>query len=226
MHVLLAEDDLRLGRLLQHLLENEQIRTDWLTAGEAVCAQAQQETYDVLVLDWMLPGLSGLEICRALRRRGYQGSILLLTAKDAVADRVSGLDAGADDYLVKPFEVAELLARIRALGRRNTQPLLTEILQLGELVLQRSARRVTRGAREIQLTGREFQLLELLLQHPGQVLTREVLLDRIWGLETEVTPNSLDAYVRLLRKKIDQPGEDELIQNVRGVGYRLVVPHV
>ena len=149
-----------------------------------------------------------------------------MTARDAVDDRVAGLDAGADDYLVKPFETSELFARIRALSRRGAMPLLNETTQLGDLLLNRSTRTLTRNSRVIQLTGREFQLLDLLMQNNHQVLTREILLDRIWGLETEVTPNTLDAYVRLLRKKIEQPGEPELIENVRGVGYRLAVRHV
>jgi DNA-binding response OmpR family regulator len=147
----------------------------------------------------------------------------MLTAKDAVEDRVLGLDTGADDYLVKPFESAELLARVRALGRRGGVPFREEILQVGDLRINRSTRTVQRGDREIQLTGREFQLLDLLAQNRGQVLPREVILDRIWGLEAEVVQNNLDAYVRLLRKKIDLPDEAMLIKNVRGIGYKLEV---
>lgn len=226
MHILLAEDDHKLGRLLQHLLENEQIKTDWIVDGGEIFSRAYNNDYAVLVLDWMLPHVTGIDACRALRENGYQGAILLLTARDAVDDRVAGLDAGADDYLVKPFETSELFARIRALSRRGAMPLLNETTQLGDLLLNRSTRTLTRNSRVIQLTGREFQLLDLLMQNNHQVLTREILLDRIWGLETEVTPNTLDAYVRLLRKKIEQPGEPELIENVRGVGYRLAVRHV
>lgn len=226
MHILLAEDDLKLGRLLQHLLENEQFKTDWITDGGEIVRRAQANEYTVLVLDWMLPHVTGIDACRTLRENGYQGAILLLTARDAVDDRVAGLDAGADDYLVKPFETSELFARIRALSRRSVMPMRNETTQLGDLLLDRSTRTLTRNGCVIQLTGREFQLLDLLMQNNHQVLTREILLDRIWGLETEVTPNTLDAYVRLLRKKIEQPGEPELIENVRGVGYRLAVRHV
>ena len=226
MHILLAEDDQKLGRLLQHLLINEQIQVDWVTTGDAISTAALEQEYDVLVLDWMLPNVTGVTACQSLRRQGYQGSILLLTARDAVDDRVAGLDAGADDYLIKPFETVELLARIRALARRKALPLVADTVELGDLTLDRTNRTATRNGRLIQLTGREFQLLDLLLQNKGQVLTRELLLDRIWGLETEVTPNSLDAYVRLLRKKIDHPGEAELIENVRGIGYKLAAPHV
>ncbi|MBP2641795.1 MAG: two component transcriptional regulator, winged helix family [Firmicutes bacterium] len=226
MNILLAEDDRKLGRLLQHLLENEQIKTDLVTTGDVIVDQALSQVYDVLVLDWMLPMVTGITACQILRKQGYQGSILLLTARDAVDDRVAGLDAGADDYLVKPFETAELLARIRALARRGTLPLMTEMFQLGDLILDRTNRTAIRAGRHIQLTGREFQLLDLLMQNNGQALTRELLIDRIWGLETEVTPNNLDAFVRLLRKKIDHPGETELIKNIRGIGYKLVVTHV
>ena len=226
MHILLAEDDRKLGKLLQHLLQNEQIETDLLTTGDEIVIQALNCKYDVLVLDWMLPNVTGIAACQMLRIQGYQGSILLLTARDAVDDRVAGLDAGADDYLIKPFETAELLARIRALARRSPLPLVADTFQLGDLILDRTNRTATRAARHIQLTGREFQLLDLLMQNNGRVLTRELLLDRIWGLETEVTSNNLDAFVRLLRKKIDYPGEVELIANVRGIGYKLAVPHV
>ena len=226
MHILLAEDDKKLGRLLQHLLENAQIHTDWITDGGAIVDKAFSCEYAVLVLDWMMPNVTGIDACRELRNEGYQGAILLLTARDAVDDRVAGLDAGADDYLVKPFETTELLARIRALSRRGARPIIGEKMQVGDLILDRATRSATRNMRSIQLTGREFQLLDLLMQNIDQVLTRELLLDRIWGLESEVTPNNLDAYVRLLRKKIDKPGEPELIENVRGIGYRLAAPHV
>lgn len=226
MKILLAEDDRKLGKLLQRLLENEQIKTDLVTSGDHIVDQALGCKYDVLILDWMLPKVAGIDACKILRSQGYQGSILLLTARDAIDDRVAGLDAGADDYLVKPFETPELLARIRALARRRALPLVADMFQVGDLILDRTSRTAMRDGRHIQLTGREFQLLDLLMQNNGQVLTREVLLDRIWGLETEVTPNNLDSFVRLLRKKIDYPGEPELIKNIRGIGYKLAVSHV
>ena len=226
MHILLADDDQKLGRVFQHLLENAQIHTDWITDGAEIVPRAFGCEYAVLVLDWMMPHMTGIDACRELRNQGYQGAVLLLTARDAIDDRVAGLDAGADDYLVKPFETAELFARIRALSRRGVLPIIGEKIQVGDLILDRATRSATRNIRPIQLTGREFQLLDLLMQNTGQVLTRELLLDRIWGLESEVTSNSLDAYVRLLRKKIDQPGEPELIENIRGIGYRLAAPHV
>jgi DNA-binding response OmpR family regulator len=221
MRVLLAEDDYRLGNLIQHMLVKEKIKIDWVQQGDTAFEYAMYSPYDVIILDWMMPGETGISVCDRLRKQGYQGSILMLTAKDAVNDRVLGLDTGADDYLVKPFEFVELLARIRALSRRGGLQLREEIVQVGDLVINRSMHTASRGGREIQLTGREFQLLDLLIQNQGRVLPREVILDRVWGLETEVTPNNLDAYVRLLRKKIDLPGEEMLIHNIRGIGYKL-----
>ena len=221
MRILLAEDDSRLGKLIKHMLEKEKMQVDWVTEGNAALEYALYSPYDVIILDWMMPGLSGLEVCDRLRKRRYQGAILMLTARDAVDDKVLGLDTGADDYLVKPFEFSELMARIRALSRRSAVALKEDIVQVGDLVLNRTTRIVRRGAREIQLTGREFQMLDLLVQNRGKVVPREVILDRVWGLESEVSSNNLDAYVRLLRKKIDFPGEEKLIHNIRGIGYKL-----
>ncbi|SDF33218.1 response regulator transcription factor [Sporolituus thermophilus] len=221
MRILLAEDDTRLGKLIRHMLEKEKMQVDWVTEGNAALEYALYSPYDVAILDWMMPGMSGLEVCDRLRKKGYQGAILMLTARDAVDDKVLGLDTGADDYLVKPFEFSELMARIRALSRRSVVALKEDIVQVGDLVLNRTTRVVRRGAREIQLTGREFQMLDLLVQNRGKVVPREVILDRVWGLESEVSSNNLDAYVRLLRKKIDFPGEEKLIHNIRGIGYKL-----
>lgn len=221
MHILLAEDDLRLGKLIKYMLEKEKMQVEWVVQGDLALEYALYSSYDVIILDWMMPGLSGLEVCDRLRKAGYQSAILMLTAKDAVDDKVLGLDTGADDYLVKPFEFTELMARIRALSRRSSIQLKEDILTIGDLVLNRSTHVVKRGQREIQLTRREFQILDILAQNQGHVIPREVLLDRIWGIESEVSSNNLDAYVRLLRKKIDLPSEKTLIHNVRGVGFRL-----
>lgn len=226
MRILLAEDDFRLGKLVKHMLEKEKMAVDWVTQGDTAFEYAIYAPYDVVVLDWMMPVESGIRVCERLRKQGYQGSILMLTARDELCDRVLGLDTGADDYVIKPFDFVELLARIRALGRRSCLQLKDELIQVGDLVLNRSTHLVKRGDREIQLTGREFQLLDLLAQNNGQVLAKELLLDRVWGLENEVTPNNLEAYVRLLRKKIDFPGEPVLIHNVRGIGYKLEVTDV
>ncbi len=221
MHILLAEDDLRLGRLVKQLLEREAMNVEWVTSGDMAFEYALYSAYDVIILDWLMPGKDGLDVCYQLRKQGYERAILMLTAKDALEDRVLGLDSGADDYLVKPFEFAELKARIRALSRRSLQHLSEEIVEIGGLVLNRTTRVVKRDNQEIQLSGREFQMLDLLVQNRGHVVPREVILDRVWGLESEVTSNNLDAYVRLLRKKIDSPDKDGFIHTIRGVGYRL-----
>ncbi len=225
MRLLLAEDDVKLGNLLKHLLEKEAIQVDWVVRGDTAIDYALYSAYDVIVLDWMMPGETGIDVCDFLRKQHYQGGILMLTAKDAVSDRVLGLDMGADDYLVKPFEFSELLARVRALARRSSFQLKEDVLAVGGLLLNRSTRSVQHGAEEIQLSAREFQLLELLAQNSGKVVPREVILDRIWGLDAEVSSNNLDAYVRLLRKKLPEGGGVE-IQNSRGIGFKLEVQHV
>lgn len=226
MRVLLAEDDSKLGNLIKRMLEKNELAVDWVTQGDTAFDYATHSYYDVIILDWMMPGQTGLEVCRQLRKDGCQAAILMLTAKDDINDRVLGLDTGADDYLVKPFEFAELLARIRALSRRSSAKLKENIVEIGELILDRANRSVRYEETEVQLSSREFQLLDLLVQNKGQVVPREVILDRIWGLETDVSSNNLDAYVRLLRKKLNLPEGDVVIQNVRGIGYKLEAHHV
>ena len=221
MKVLLAEDDVRLGRLVKHMLETEQHQVQWVARGDEALAAATDGGFDVLVLDWMMPELSGVELCRRLRDDGYARPILMLTARDALDDRIAGLDSGADDYLVKPFEFGELFARLRALSRRGETPLKEDLLEMGNWVLDRNLRVLRREDVEVQLSAREFQLLDLLAQNKGRVLTREMLLDRVWGLGSEVSENTLDAYIRLLRKKLDQPGDRPMITTVRGVGYKV-----
>lgn len=222
LKILLAEDDPRLGELIAHMLKKKAGYTvEWTTSGEDAYDLASVSAYDVLVLDWMLPERDGREVCRQLRRDGYKGAILMLTARDSLEDRIRGLDAGADDYLVKPFEIDELLARLRALGRRTFLPLEQETCRIGEqVVLQRDSHRMLAGEQEVQLTPREYQLLDLLLKNQGTVLTREVMLDRIWGMESEVTLKTIDATVKLLRKKLALlDGEQQYIHSIRGVGY-------
>ena len=221
MKVLLAEDDVRLGRLVKHMLETEQHQVQWVARGDEALAAATDGGFDVLVLDWMMPELSGVELCRRLRDDGYARPILMLTARDALNDRIAGLDSGADDYLVKPFEFGELFARLRALSRRGETPLKEDLLEMGNWVLDRNLRVLRREDVEVQLSAREFQLLDLLAQNKGRVLPREMLLDRVWGLGSEVSENTLDAYIRLLRKKLDQPGDRPMITTVRGVGYKV-----
>jgi len=182
--------------------------------------QARESTPDLLILDWMLPGISGLEICQRLRQTGSTVPIIILTAKDETSDRVAGLDAGADDYVVKPFSVEELLARTRVHLRR-TQDEETDTLQFGDLVLNSSTWEVYRGDRAIELTAKEFELLRYLLNHPRQVLTRDQILDRIWGYDFMGDSNIIEVYIRYLRLKLEAEGESRLIQTVRGVGYVL-----
>ena len=226
MRILIAEDDNRFGNLVYQMLLRQEMQVDWVHSGDYVLEFVNQEVYDVIILDWMMPVKSGLQVCRELRERHYQGGILMLTAKDTVDDLVIGLEAGADDYIVKPFEFKELLARIHSVARRSKIGIKDDIVIAADLELNRRAKLVKRGAREIQLTGREYQLLDILMQNYGRVLPKELILDHIWGLENDISPNNLEAFVRLLRKKIDCPGEIELIQNIRGVGYKMEAKNV
>lgn len=221
MKILLAEDDSQLGELVVYMLTKSGYKVEWVMEGEDAFYYAVNSHYDVLVLDWMMPNGDGVEVCRRLRNQGYSGAILMLTAKDTVEDRIEGLDSGADDYLVKPFEIGELLARLRALSRRNYAPILEEETQIKDLVLNRNSHRARLGSEEIQLSPREFQLLDLLVQNKGQVIPREVILERIWGFDSEVAPKTIDATVKLIRKKLDLLGKQELIQSIRGVGYKI-----
>lgn len=223
MKLLLAEDELRLGRLVQHMLEKEGHQVTWVKDGAEAYQEASYGEYDLIVLDWMMPKLSGIEVLSRLRQEGFQGGVLMLTAKDEVDDRVKGLNTGADDYLVKPFEFPELFARIRALGRRSASPLQEDHIQVGNLTLNTITRTLYKEGKEIPLTLREFQLMELLMRNAGQVLTRDLIWDRIWGYDAEVTSNILDATVKLLRKKIEDQDGKRLIQSIRGIGYKLEV---
>ncbi|WP_462413100.1 response regulator transcription factor [Neobacillus sp. Marseille-QA0830] len=221
MNVLLAEDDQQLGELVAYMLKKKGgYKVDWVMEGEEACFYATSAHYDVLIMDWMMPNGTGVEACRKLRKQGYPGAILMLTAKDSVQDRIVGLDSGADDYLVKPFEIDELLARLRALSRRNYAPIVEEEVQIGDLQLNRQSHIVRSGPNEMTLSPREFQLLDLLVQNKGQVLPREVILERIWGLDADVTLKTIDATVKLIRKKLDQLGKSGVLQSVRGVGYK------
>ncbi|OXL82615.1 DNA-binding response regulator [Paenibacillus sp. SSG-1] len=221
MKILLAEDDMRLGELVVHMLKKKGGHTaDWVTTGREACEYAEATNYDVLILDWMMPEGDGVWACRQLRKEGYMGAILMLTAKDGLQDRINGLDAGADDYLVKPFEIEELLARLRALSRRNFAPIQGEEVQVPGLILNRTNQTASIAGELVQLTPREFQLLDLLIQNKGIALTREVILDRIWGLDADVGPKAIDAMIKLLRKKLSGLNQ-ELIQSIRGVGYKI-----
>ncbi|MES2208617.1 MAG: response regulator transcription factor [Chloroflexota bacterium] len=221
MHLLVIEDDERLGRVLKRLLEEDRHVVDVATDGETGLELAESDGFDVVVLDVGLPDINGLEVARRLRARGREIAILMLTARDTVRDRVTGLDAGADDYLVKPFAYEELAARIRALGRRaEPGPRRPESrLEVGPIALDETGRRVTVNGLPVDLSPREFALLECFLRHPGQALTRDQLLDQAWPYSVAVTPNAVDAYVHYLRTKLGTAGTR--VETVRGVGYRL-----
>lgn len=222
LNILLAEDDLQLGDLISFMLKKKGgYKVDWVTEGDDAYEYATASHYDVLILDWMMPNGDGISVCRKLRSELYSGAILMLTAKDTVEDRINGLDAGADDYLIKPFEIDELLARLRALTRRNYAPILEEQISIRGLVINRTSQTVLQGGDEIQLSPREFQLLDLLVKNKGQVLPREVILDRIWGIDADVSTKTIDATVKLLRKKLDTFGKQDLLQSIRGVGYKI-----
>ena len=217
--VLIIEDDEAIVKVLERTLRYEGYQVDSAYDGETGLESARENKPDVVILDWMLPGIDGLEVCERLRSRGSL-PILMLTAKDATENRVQGLDAGADDYMVKPFELDELLARIRALLRR-TQPERAPVLSFSDLSLDTSTRQAMRKTRIINLTAKEYDLLELFLRHPRQVLTREVIFDRVWGYDFGGESNVLDVYIRYLRQKLEIEDEERLIHTVRGVGYVL-----
>ena len=215
--ILVIEDDPAILKLLQRGLAYEGYLVDTATDGRSGLLMARDNHPDLVVLDWMLPGMDGLEVCHRLRTGGAV-PIVMLTAKDTIQDRVQGLDAGADDYLVKPFNLDELLARIRALLRR-TQVKRIPILEFNDLKLDTGSRQATRGERTISLTAKEYELLDLFMRHPRQVLTREVIFDRVWGYDFGGESNVLEVYIRYLRQKLEVADEPRLIHTVRGVGY-------
>ena len=221
MRILLAEDDQRLGKLIKYMLEQNHIQVEWVTDGSDIYDYAKFTDYDILVLDWMMPGESGVDACRRLRKDGYERAILMLTARDSVEDRVTGLDAGADDYLVKPFEFVELLARLRALGRRSTQKIQQDVVEVGGFTLNRTAKVLKKADQVIQLSPREFQIFDLLAQNLGIVVQRDIILYLICGLESDVSSNNIDSYMKILRKKLDTGDGRTIIKTVRGVGYKL-----
>jgi DNA-binding response OmpR family regulator len=216
----LVEDEAKLAQFVELELTHEGYQVT--TAGDGITALtiAREQHPDLIILDWMLPGFSGLEICRRLRSTGDKVPVILLTAKDEIRDRVEGLDAGADDYMVKPFSIEELLARVRAHLRR-TQEEDPELLQFADLTLNQRTREVIRGDREIELTAKEFDLLVYLMMHPRQVLTRDRILEQVWGYDFMGDSNIIEVYVRYLRLKLEESQEKRLIQTVRGVGYVL-----
>ncbi|MBA2619460.1 MAG: response regulator transcription factor [Rubrobacter sp.] len=219
--VLIVEDEAWMAGMLARVLRDEGYAVETAGDGRAGFARAADDSFDLLILDWMLPDRSGIQILRGLRAAGVGTPVLMLTARDQVEDRVEGLDAGADDYLPKPFALSELLARVRALTRRQAKlgDQAEAVLRVGDLALDPVRHVVRRGEERIELTAKEFALLHTLVGRPGQVFTRSVLLDTVWGAPGEVQTNAIEMYVSYLRKKLDRPGEPSRIRTVRGVGY-------
>jgi two-component system OmpR family response regulator len=220
MRVLVVEDEIKMAGLLRRGLAEEGLAVDVSGSGEDALIRAAATDYDAIVLDVMLPGISGFETCRRLREKGTWSPVLMLTARDSVEDRIAGLDGGADDYLTKPFSLGELSARLRALVRRqpNERP---TVLEVGDIELDPARRKVTRRGTEIDLSAKEFSLLETFMRSPGRVLTRFQLLEHAWDYSYEHRSNVVDVYVRYLREKLDRPFGVESIETVRGTGYRL-----
>jgi two-component system OmpR family response regulator len=218
--ILIVEDEAKLARLISRVLGEEGYSVETAEEGRSGLARALLEDFDLVILDWMLPDRSGIQIVRRLRAAEMGVPVLMLTARDQIEDRVEGLDAGADDYLPKPFAFPELLARVRALTRRPWgEESDGATLKAGDVVLDPVRHEVRRGGQRVELTAKEFALLATLLQRPGQVFTRSVLLDTVWGGSPEVYTNVVDLYVSYLRKKLDHDGEPSRIRTVRGVGY-------
>jgi len=223
MRILVVDDDRRLCAIIKRGLLEEAYAVDVAYDGEEGEYFAEVNPYDLIILDIMLPKKDGLETCRELRAKGINTPILMLTAKDAVEDRVKGLDTGADDYLVKPFAFSELLARVRALLRREAMSKSPE-LRVGDLTLNTLTRQVWRGNRPIELTTKEYVILEYFMRHPNVVITRTMIEEHAWDYDFDSLSNLVDVYIRRLRRKIDNEGEESLIQTVRGAGYRLRAP--
>jgi DNA-binding response OmpR family regulator len=220
MRLLLVEDNKRLSDSLRLTLEDDGYAVDVAYDGLDGEEMGLMDSYDIIILDIMLPEKDGIEVCKALRNKRVRTPVLMLTARDALEDRVLGLDSGADDYLVKPFEVDELRARIRALLRRESAAK-TGVLQIGDLILDPAMHTVKRGNQPIELTAKEFSLLEYMMRHPNQLITREMAEEHLWSYENIVASNVVDVYIRRLRRKIDDPYEIKLLETLRGAGYRI-----
>ncbi len=220
MRVLVAEDEQELCRLIRRRLEDEKYAVDAVNDGNAASEYLASVQYDAVILDIMMPGKDGLQVLREYRAEGGRAPVLFLTARDAVSDRVSGLDSGADDYLVKPFSFPELLARLRVLLRRSGDSR-SNILTVGDLSLDLSTHRVSRGGREIELSAREFSILEYMMLNEGRILARESFRSHVWSWDYEGESNVVDVYIRFLRKKIDDGFGSKLIHTIRGSGYMI-----
>ncbi len=220
MRVLVVEDEPRMAKLIQQGLEEEAYAVDVVDNGNDVLLWAQSADYDIILLDIMLPGMNGLDVCRQLRAEGFNMPVLMLTARDTLPDKVKGLDSGADDYLVKPFAIEELTARMRALARRDS-PDKSATLTVGDLTLDPATKLARRGDQIIELTAKEYALLETLMRHPNQVLSRDQIIEHVWDMEFESGSKLIEVYIYALRKKIDAGQNVKLIHTVRGFGYRI-----
>ncbi len=223
MLLLLAEDDPKIAKLILRLLQKEGHRVDHASTGEEALMFVEMNQYELIILDWMMPGMSGIDVCKKLRQHHYEGGILMLTAKDDLDDKVIGLEAGADDYLIKPFEYRELSARIIALGRRSNRQIQSKQVTKGVFSIDTVMKVAYYKGENMALTSREFQLFQLLFDYNGAAVPRDLILSRVWGMDGDITDNNLDAFIRLLRKKLKAFDKRPLIVNKRGIGYRLEV---
>jgi DNA-binding response OmpR family regulator len=221
MRVLLVEDERHISTYIKRGLEEEGYAVDAVYTGRDALDWAEATTYDLIILDILLPELDGISACHELRQRGNRTPVLMLTALDTVDDRVTGLDSGADDYLVKPFAIKELLARLRALTRRSPEQPKLPILQVADLILDTRARQVRRSGKRIELAAKEYAILECLMREPGRVLTRTMIAEHVWNYDNFNQSNVVDVYVRNLRRRIDEPFEKKLIHTLRGMGYSI-----
>lgn len=223
MRVLIVEDERKISAYVKRGLEEQGYAVDAAYTGREALDWAETVTFDLIVLDILLPEMNGLDVCRELRQRGLRTPVLMLTARDAVDDRVGGLDAGADDYLIKPFALKELLARLRALTRRAADAPKSPVLEIADLTLDTLTHRVRRGDKPIELTAKEYAVLECLMREPGRVLTRTMIAEHVWNYDVYNQSNVVDVYIRNLRRKIDDDFGVKLIHTIRGAGYRLSV---
>jgi heavy metal response regulator len=221
MRSLLVEDERRISAYVKRGLQEAGYAVDAVYSGREALDWTEAASYDIIILDILLPELDGISACRELRRRGDRTPVLMLTARDTVDDRVTGLDAGADDYLVKPFAMKELLARLRALSRRSSEQPESSVLQVADLTLDTRTHQVRRAGRRIEMTAKEYAVLECLLREPGRVLTRSVIAEHVWNYDTFNQSNVVDVYIRNLRRKVDDPFDKKLIRTLRGVGYSI-----
>lgn len=221
--ILIAEDDLKIAKLIIHLLRKDGYEVDHAKDGEEALMYCSINTYDIIILDWMMPIMNGIEACVELRKRGINSGIIMLTAKDTLEDKIIGLDSGADDYLIKPFEYKELFARIKALGRRSKQVIQNDILKKGLFSINRALQSAYYNQHQLMLSKKEYQLFSLLIENAPNVVPRSTIIDRVWGVDGEISDNNLDAFIRLLRMKVDKVVDQKVIISVRGIGYRMEV---